>query len=245
MEKKKKRAFDHMLKDIEEAILSRRIKPNEKLPSERELRSLYKIGRGTLREALRALEQKGFIEIKQGAYGGSFVREVGVAHVSELLSSLIRHRQISILHLAEFREVIESSCAAHAAERATQEDIAMLKSLLNKASQYVQDSVEHPDKFYLLEMKMHQELAKISGNPLFEWIANTITESLMSYSVLLPEENSPLEMLDDWSDVIKAMENGEVTKASSIIRSHVVRFSRPMEKMAEQIAFKKRRVKCQ
>jgi DNA-binding FadR family transcriptional regulator len=226
-----------MIGQIEEAILSRKLKPGDRLPAERMLQSKNKIGRGTVREALRALEQKGLIEIKKGARGGAFVKEVSVSQVSEVLSSLIHHRRVSLQHLAEFREIVESNAAAYAVERATPENIAALRELFNEALHLVQSGINYLDEFFLVEMKMHQELARMSSNPLFDWIVSTLTVNMMSYRSLLVDETEPQQMLEDWQEIIEAMENGEVMRARSIIRTHVLGFKRGMEDVADRTSF--------
>jgi GntR family transcriptional repressor for pyruvate dehydrogenase complex len=69
------RIFQDVTRQIEEAILSRQLKAGDRLPSERELQETFRVSRGTLREALRVLEQKGLVTIKTGAKGGAVVRE--------------------------------------------------------------------------------------------------------------------------------------------------------------------------
>ncbi len=96
---------------LEEAILSREYLPGDRLPSEHDIMGQLKVGRRTVREAYRSLQQKGLIETKHG--GGAFVREVDSSMVGDTLSTLIRHRRVSTQHLLEFREAFESRCAAY------------------------------------------------------------------------------------------------------------------------------------
>ena len=58
---------------IEALILDGGLKAGDKLPGERQLTEIFKVSRGTLREAFRALEQKRLIEIRTGMNGGAFV----------------------------------------------------------------------------------------------------------------------------------------------------------------------------
>jgi len=67
---KQNRAFEDVIFQIQDAILQGSLKVGDKLPSERQLREIFKVSRGTLREALRAMEQKGLITIKTGVQGG-------------------------------------------------------------------------------------------------------------------------------------------------------------------------------
>jgi GntR family transcriptional repressor for pyruvate dehydrogenase complex len=69
------RSFDHIVGQIRDAISSGGIQPGERLPSERDLGVAFGVSRTTLREALRALEAQGVIEIRTGSRGGAFVAE--------------------------------------------------------------------------------------------------------------------------------------------------------------------------
>ena len=68
------RAFQEIADQIKKAILDRKLKPGERLPSERELAEQFQVGRLTIREALRSLETSGIITIRKGSGGGAFVR---------------------------------------------------------------------------------------------------------------------------------------------------------------------------
>ena len=219
---------EFVIKDLEKKILSRLLKPGDKLPSERELQEKFNIGRGTLRESFRTLQQMGLIEIRKGAKGGAFVKEVDSDQVRETLAILMRHKRISAKHFSEFREAVEPSIAAHAVERATPDDIENLKQLLNEGYRFIKSGQNDFVKFYQWESNMHSELARISGNPIFEWISGTIVFNLKPYKKLLSLRRTRVDILDDWRDIIEAMENGEVMKAISIIRVHSAKYRRLM-----------------
>ena len=213
---------------LEEAILSRQYPPGDRLPSEREIMGQLKVGRGTVREAYRSLQQKGLIEIRHG--GGAFVREVDSSIVGDTLATLIRHGRISLQHLLEFREAFESRCAAYAAERATPEQIGHLTALVDQMEDMLGSSSDGDLRFYELELNLHTQLAIISGNPMFEWFASTFERNAASYSVnLVNQSEKPVEAIQDWRDFIQAVENREVTKAVMIMGSHIFRFKRILE----------------
>jgi len=108
---KQNRAFEDVIFQIQEAILQRSLKVGDKLPSERQLRETFKVSRGTLREALRALEQKGLITIKTGVQGGAFICPVNNKMMSESLDLLLRQQKITLKELAEFREAVDAYSA--------------------------------------------------------------------------------------------------------------------------------------
>ena len=69
------RAGEDVALQIEAAILGEKILPGKSLPSERELQAQFQTGRGVIREAIRALKQKGLIEIRKGAPRGGLREE--------------------------------------------------------------------------------------------------------------------------------------------------------------------------
>jgi DNA-binding FadR family transcriptional regulator len=213
---------------FEESILSRKYLPGDRLPSERDIMKRQKVGRGTVREAYRSLQQKGLIEIRRG--DGAFVRAVDSSKVGDTLTILIRHRRVSTRHLQEFREAVESRCAAYAAERATPDQIAHLKRLIDQLEErYL--SLGHGDiQFYEMELDLHAQLAKISGNPMFDWFATTFQKNAAEFTEMLAfKGEKPEEVLEDWRNFINALDQKEVTKASMIISSHIFRFGKILE----------------
>jgi DNA-binding FadR family transcriptional regulator len=121
---KQTKIFQDVVEQIQEAILDGRLKAGDTLPAERELKQMFNISRGTLREALRVLEQKGLIQIKLGVGGGSVVKAVDTDQISESLGLLIRSQKVSLNHLAEFREDVEGIVAANAARTSMTPEIA-------------------------------------------------------------------------------------------------------------------------
>ena len=130
---KQNRIFHGVVDQIQEAIIDGSLQPGDQLPSELKLKDMFETSRGTVREALRTLEQKGLIEIKTGVGGGPVVKGVNTQKIAEDLDLLIQYQKVTHEHLAEFREGVEGIVAGLAAERATLNDIARLKALLSEA----------------------------------------------------------------------------------------------------------------
>ncbi|MCP4669772.1 MAG: FadR family transcriptional regulator, partial [Desulfobacula sp.] len=104
---KQNRVFQDVVDQIQNAILNGELAPGSKLPPERALKDMFDTSRGTLREALRVLEQKGLIEIKLGVAGGAIVKRIDTEPIAESLALLIRSGKVSLKHLSEFRILIE------------------------------------------------------------------------------------------------------------------------------------------
>jgi DNA-binding FadR family transcriptional regulator len=235
------KVFQNVVDQIQEAILDGRLKNGQTLPSERELKGMFNISRGTLREALRVLEQKGLIEIKLGVGGGSVVRAVDSEQISESLGLLIRSQKVSLNHLAEFREDVEGIVAAHAAARRNARYIQLLKELLAEARTCVAQGSSQRNRFIGIDKDIHLTLAEITGNPIYVSVLHSIHDNIHRYydRFLSMEEAEIQENYQDLCNIIQAIAEGQAEHARELAKNHVTRFNRYMQKR-EQTAAPKR-----
>jgi DNA-binding FadR family transcriptional regulator len=228
--------FQEVVAQIEEAILTGRIQTGQTLPSERELKDMFQISRGTLREALRVLEQKGLIEIRLGVGGGSVVKAVQADRVSESLGLLIRSQKVALNHLAEFRESLEGSVAAQAAERRTAGDVRKLHELLETAHICVDAGRQQRDAFLEVDKQIHMVIAEITRNPIYVSILTSIHDNIHRYydRFLSMDDRELQENYRDLCDVVAAIEKGATDAARRLAREHVQRFNGHMQRREQQ-----------
>ena len=231
---KQNRIFEDVVDQIQEAVLEGRLQAGSKLPSERELQDIFKASRGTLREALRVLEQKGLITIKTGVKGGAVVKTPTTSQVTESLDLLIRYQRVSLRHLAEFREGVEGIVAGLAVERAKSKDLKLLRELLLEAKGYLEEGEDQWNALIEVDNKIHMALARISGNPIYESILQTIYHHIHRYfdQFLARKEDIIREIYKDLCDIVEAVEKGEAAKAHLLVQNHVYKFNRLMEEKA-------------
>jgi len=235
-EARQNRIFQDIIAQIQESILQGMLKVGDKLPAERELKELFKTSRGTLREALRVLEQKGLIIIKTGVNGGAFVKDVTTHQVSESLDLLFRYQKVSLRDLAEFREGVEGMVTGLAAERAKKKDIEHLKYLLKEAKTHLNEGVSHWDEFIRIDNSLHMALAHIAGNPVCQSVLQTVHENINRYydRFLTREEELMKKNYHDLCEIVRAVEHGQAGKARLLAQDHVYRFNRFMEDKEQQ-----------
>ena len=235
---KQTKVFQDVVEQIQDAIFGGRLTTGQTLPAERELKEMFNISRGTLREALRVLEQKGLIEIKLGVGGGSVVKTVDTDQISESLGLLIRSQKVSLNHLAQFREDVEGIVAAHAAENHAAEDIQKLKDLLATAHACVRKGSSHRDRFIDIDKQIHMTLAQITGNPVYISVLNSIHDNIHRYYDRFLSMDQPEldENYRDLCDLVRAIENVDVEMARKLAEQHVKRFNQYMKKREDASA---------
>jgi DNA-binding FadR family transcriptional regulator len=233
---KQNRIFQDIVEQIQEIILSGKLKPGEILPSERELKEMMQVSRGTLREALRVLEQKGLIEIKLGVGGGAVIQDVSYDRINESLALLIRHQKVSLNHLTEFRVGVEGRVAALAAQRATPADIVRLNTLIKQARQFAERGSESQREFVKEDKKVHLALAEITGNPVYVSLHRTIHDNIDQYyeTFLHMEQRELTDNVADLDAIVKAVEKKDAEEAQRLAECHVLRFNHYMKNREAQ-----------
>lgn len=228
---KQNRIFQDVVEQIQETILSGKLKPGEMLPAERELKEMLQVSRGTLREALRVLEQKGLIEIKLGVGGGAVVQDMSYDQMNESLALLIRYQKVSLQHLSEFRVGVEGRVTALAAARATSADVIRLKSLLEEAREFVDKGSEFQKEFVEVDKQIHLALAEITGNPVYISLHHTVHDNIDQYyeAFLSMKKRELEENFADLGSIIDAVEKKDGEQARQLAEAHVLRFNHYME----------------
>jgi GntR family transcriptional regulator, transcriptional repressor for pyruvate dehydrogenase complex len=226
-----RRAFEDIVFQIQEAILDGGLKAGERLPSERQLQEAFQISRNTLREALRALEQKGLVTIKTGMKGGAIVCPMDAKGVCESLDLLLRFQKISLSELSEFREEVEGLVAAKAALMAKKEDIAYLKGLMKSIEAELPRGESGWDEISRLDTLFHLRLAQITGNRMYESVLHTVHDNINHYfyDFLSKDQTVFKNTYKELCRITEAIEKKDPDRARTCLRQHLRRYSGMMK----------------
>ena len=230
------RIFQDVVNQIQDAILDGRLKNGDILPPERELKEMFNTSRGTLREALRVLEERGLIEIRLGVGEGSIVKPLTTRHASQTLALLIRSQMVSLKQLCEFREGVEGTVAALAARRADSADKKQLNTLLQKSCDLVEQKEVDRDAFIESDRKIHLELANISRNSIYIFVLHSVHDNIHQYfhKFLFMKQPEFINNYNDLCDIVEAVKGGLADKARVLAQNHVIKFYHNMKKREEQ-----------
>ena len=175
------KSYQHVVDEIQTAICEGNLKEGETLPSEMKLKEMFDTSRGTIREALRVLEQKGLVSIRTGVNGGARVQGANTKPMTDSVAILIRQQKVSLHHLAEFREMMEGHISEQAARNADENDIQMLKGILSDAAVHIQTKPDGWEEFHKMDAKFHRTLAMIAENPLLEANLTAVHDNIQIY----------------------------------------------------------------
>ena len=194
-----------------------KLAPGDRLPPERQLAELLEVSRPSLREALHILQAQGLVRIKHGQ--GTFVQEPIVAQ--ELRASMMTKTH-GLNELFDAREVLEVPAAKWAAEKATKEDIRLLRATLNQIDNV---TAIHPidyDQLQLLDAKFHLTIVGIAGNRFINQTLNVLQDVMrmsMETTLRLPGRSDISR--SEHSEILAAIENGKGELASKLILQHI------------------------
>ncbi len=226
-----------VISQIEAAILSGIFQPGERLPSERDLQVQFHTSRGVVREALRALQQKGLIEVKKGAKGGAYIKRVDVSKASESLALLLQQQCIPLEYLIEFRESIDRTVTELAIARGDDRE----KQRLLEGSALLETALTRPEPdmevVHEIDRELNMLLVKMTKNPVFEWVAMTVQLGFGSYDHALYENPNYRERTAvNWVDTAREIADGETLKALSHISYHYLLLQRCLRENAARNA---------
>ena len=224
------RISDEVFNQIKQAILSNDFKSGDKIPPEKVLAEQFQVSRLAVREALRALENAGFIEIRQGSAGGAFVTDLTFETLSSASLDLFLANKISIPELSQVRILIEPEVARLATLNAKPEDLHRLRKAFD---------AEHPPGASLTEdiasaTTVHYILAEMCGNRFLEALVN----SLIKMSALILEElkpNPPSSIHPPGSHrfIVEAVLLRDAEAAAEAMRKHALKFYENLVKLEE------------
>ncbi len=163
--------YEQIVAHVERAIYEGRLRQGQKLPPERQLARDLKASRVAVREALRTLELRGLVEVRQGSTGGYFVREADDRPLIRDFATLFRLKGLSRAQLIEARRLIEPEVAFLAAQRATDAELKGLLAALEQRTATAADGGE-PRRF---DIEFHRLLADAARNP----VHAVVTHALM------------------------------------------------------------------
>ncbi|MDA8210833.1 MAG: FadR/GntR family transcriptional regulator [Clostridia bacterium] len=220
------RAFEDIVNQIQEAIISGRLKPGDRLPPERVLQQLFGVSRASIREAMRVLEGQGLIVVRPGAInGGAYVSETSYKHIVESLRNLMLLEQVREAELFEFRAALEGITAKWAAQRATEADLTRMAAALQSMAQFEEDW----EAYWASDMAFHEAIAEASKNRVslvvLKGIRDTMLRMLQDEFAGVIEKKQVLRMImEDHFHIFNLISEGKDELVQQVMAEHVLRF---------------------
>lgn len=225
---KQGRISEEITQQIKNAILKRQYEAGQKLPSEKELCEQFQVSRGVIREAIRTLEITGFIELRQGAVGGSFVRELSSHAASSAILDLFLSSKISLKEVLQVRAEIEAIIVRSISSGISPESIAKLKKAYLNEQEAL--SLPYPERIDR-QLAIHYALAELSDNRLYRLILTCLLDLTKEIFLKVKSKRDVIHDPEDHMSIIKAISSGDKELAEDTIRDHLDHLDSAMDEL--------------
>ncbi len=121
---------DEIIESLRQDIVTRRLSHGDRLPSEKELSDRFGVSQPTVREAIRALETLGLVDVIHG--NGTFVRGQGGYGLASALQTLLQLESVGIMEVLDVRQVLGRCSIEAAASNATARDLEAIGSACSR-----------------------------------------------------------------------------------------------------------------
>jgi GntR family transcriptional repressor for pyruvate dehydrogenase complex len=209
-------AAERIVDNIIQLIRERKLAQGDKLPPERELCQIVGVSRPILREALKALQVLGIIDVRQGS--GAFVRQLSPQEIVEHLD-VVFHLDKSLYHdLYEARKILEAETARAACGKMTSEELDAIERNIREAEECVDDAAD----FARLDIEMHEMIMQAAGNR----VVPVFMRSIMKLSNLARHETNArseirLKTAQDHRLILEALKSGNGQAAAEAMALHI------------------------
>jgi len=212
------RLYEQIVQQIEESILKGTLKPGDQLPAERELAQRFGVSRTAVREAVKALREKGLVEAYSGR--GTFITNGTSQAIRQSLDLMMKiGPKDGLIHLAELRAILEPEIAALAATRVEEQHIAAMRDAFGVMDRARED----PAAYIEADLDFHLALAEAAANPLILSLIDSIVGLLREQRIrIFYVEGGPERGQYHHKRILDAIEQHDAVKARAAMQAHLL-----------------------
>jgi GntR family transcriptional regulator, transcriptional repressor for pyruvate dehydrogenase complex len=211
------RLYEQIVQQIEESVLSGSLKTGDQLPAERDLAHRLGVSRTAVREAVKALREKGLVEAFSGR--GTFITDGTSQAARQSFDLMVKiGQQGGGPHLAELRLIMEPGIAALAAARVKEDDLVAMR----EAVAVMERSQKDPAAYIEADLDFHLALAEAAANPLILSLIDSIVGLLREQRIrIFNAEGGPQRGQVHHKSILAAVERRDPEMASRAMLAHL------------------------
>ena len=213
-----RRAHEYVVDQIRRHIALRLILPGQSLPSERELATMFGVGRPTVQHALRLLEADRLVDTRRGRHGGTFVVTPSEDRLvlNELIARVRRERE-ELEETLVYRRALEPGVARVAAATRGTTDVKAMRSAAASAA-----AADSESEYMRSDTEFHLTLAAATGSRFVVQAMEEVRMRLSDLITLLPESDLWHQRIDEEHEaLVAAIEARDEAAAAEAMSVHV------------------------
>ncbi|MEH6825437.1 MAG: FCD domain-containing protein [Motiliproteus sp.] len=238
--RKRQKLSDLIVEDVKRWIVTDKMSPGDKLPNERELIELFECSKGTVREALKALEVEGLVTTRTGPAGGAYLNSASIDPATRALRNYLHFQHFDSSQVYQLRRVIEVELAVAVIGHLSDEHFAVLEENIGVCDKRPETEEEQRLQ-RIVEIEFHNTLAEACPNPLLAFMARFLNDLLRDLVVLkkayLPERHQFSEANVDYHRrILEAMKQEDEAKVRALMHEHMCDAERNMIALEGEMA---------
>lgn len=216
-----KNLLQDIVSQIELAIRNGKYAVGDRLPSERELQNLFGVGRGSIREALRMLRQKGWLESRRGKNGGTFVCKPTMELVNQNMLLMLHRLNITVDQLVEFRQAMDAAVYWLFIKNYSEDDARKMRQKCEEISSLIAEQKYDIDRILEIDLELYHLVAESTKNSIVVWMYDNIYRCLGYFDAIRNLDAKYIaNMGRDWSEFIEAMLERNTVKFYALLFKH-------------------------
>jgi len=216
------RLYERIVEQIEQRILQGDLHVGDQLPPERELGAQFGVSRTAVREAVKALRQKGLLETYPGR--GTFITNGTSRAMYHSLSLVVNlDKAHGADDLVQVREIFEPEIAALAAIHATAEQLAVM----SEAVAAMDAALDDAERFIEGDLDFHLALAEATQNDVIPILIDSIVDLLREQRKrIFSTPGGPQRGQLYHKRILKAVKQHDPDVARKVMRAHLIQVCR-------------------
>ncbi len=217
---RKKRLYQDIIEQIQQAIKTDQLKPGDQLPSERELAGKLSVSRTSVREAISVMESAGLVEVLQGK--GVFLKNNKSNKILTKMDNLVQLQGLNLVELIEVRQGLEGQAAYLAAIRRTDEELHVIKeAYMRMAQAYAVNEIAAEEDY-----EFHLAVVAATKNPMLLKAVKLFTDPFLQGVHILREKSiktgkGPM-ILEEHDAIYNAIAMQDPLKAQTAMWDHLL-----------------------
>ena len=224
--KKSNNQYESVANEIKKAIFSGRFKTDKKLPGEAELARQFGVSRPVIKESIRILELRGFLEKKKGTRS-TFVRKFYRLPLMENFTELVRYRRVKVDDLATARLLLEPEVCRLAAQKASPKALKEMQDLIDSYA------LKERDELDPLYARFHRLVGRSCGNAIYSIIMENIMDFTESFIKTMKPVTTIIHNERDHDEIMEAFRQRDPEKAAEVGTRHAMDILREMKKLED------------
>ena len=192
------------------------LQPGERFPAERDLADHFGVSRVKLREALRVLQDEGYVEVRRGPHGGAYITDL--RQPVEAWRERMIADPSALNDLFDFRVGVEMAAARFAALRRTEGDVTAMRAAVE--AMRVADTI---GSYRTADSRFHTAIAVAARSSRLLLATRQLRSELFTPLDLLHFEITPDEDAKQHGALCDAIQNRDPAQAETLMCAHIER----------------------